>query len=73
MQALATKERRESLAPLAPLVPLALQGPQPSFQLAVMAQLLPESLDPEDQLDHKVLRAPRDHQEQMESQLVDYS
>lgn len=64
MPALATKERRESLDSLDPLVPPAHQGPQLNMLLAVMAQLLPESPHPED---HKVPQAPRDHQEQMES------
>lgn len=70
VQALALKDRRESLAslgPLGPLVPLALQ---PIFQLAVTAQLFQGSLDPEDQLDHMVSQAHRDHQELMESQVI---
>lgn len=70
MRALATKEIRENLALLAPLAPLALQGPQLSFQSAVTAQLLQQSRDPEDQLDHLAPRAPRDHQELMESQVI---
>lgn len=71
MQALATKERRVSLDLLGPPVPLALQGPPQSFQSAVTAQFPPEAPDPGDQLDHQVLRALKDHQEMMESQLVD--
>lgn len=73
MQALATKERRVSLAPLDHLAPLAFQAPQQSFQLVVMAQLFPGSPDPEDHLDQQVPQAPRDHQERRESQLVDCS
>lgn len=64
VQALATKERRESLDSLDPLVPPALQGLQLNMQSAVTAQWLPESPDPED---HQVPQAPRDHQEQTES------
>lgn len=78
VQALATKGRRESPAPLGPLVPLALQGPQLGCQPAKtarlpsarMAQLLPVFLDPEDQLDHKVRQAPRDHLELMENRAI---
>lgn len=78
VQALATKERRESPAPLGPLVPLALQGPQLGCQpartarlpSARTAQLLPVFLDPEDQPDHKVRQAPRDHQELMENRVI---
>lgn len=68
VQALATKEKRGSLAPQGHPAPLALRVPQQSWQLAAMARLFPGSLDPEDHLGHQ---APRDHQEQRESQLVD--
>lgn len=68
VQALATKEKKVSLAHLGHPAPLALQALQQSFQLAAMAQLFPGFPDPED---HQVPQAPKDHQEQRESQLVD--
>lgn len=67
LQASVTKVPRESLAHLGQLVLPALQGLPQSFPLAVTAQFLPESQDPEDHLDS---RAPRDHQELMESQVI---
>lgn len=70
VQALATKERRESLASLGPPVPPALWDPQLSIQSAATAQLIQEALDPEDQLDHRVPQAPRDNQELMENQVI---
>lgn len=70
VQALATKDRRESQDPPGHLAPRALQGLRLNIQSAVTAQSL-ERQDPEDQLDHKVARAPRDHQELTESQLVE--
>lgn len=40
------------------------------LQSAATAQLLPQAPDPEGQLDHRVPRAPRDHQELTESQVI---
>lgn len=70
VQASATKEPKESLAFLALLAPPALQDQQLTFQSAAMDPFLPESLAPEDQLDHRVLQAPRAQQELMESQVT---
>lgn len=65
MQALATKERRETSARLGDPVPPALQAPRPSTRSTATARFLPGATDPEDR---QVLRAPRDNPELMESQ-----